>query len=131
MSDPQGYLCIVLHAHLPYVRHPEYPDFLEEDWFYEAVTETYVPLLDIMERLAGEKIRSASPCPSPRRCATCCPTIFSCLVTASGWKSYWNWEKKKSSERAVCRRRFKKRPPCIWASSAESKKFLTVAGAGS
>ncbi|MBL8023199.1 MAG: DUF1957 domain-containing protein [Elusimicrobia bacterium] len=56
MTDPQGYLNLVLHAHLPYVRHPEYPDFLEEDWFYEAVTETYVPILDILERLAQEKI---------------------------------------------------------------------------
>jgi 1,4-alpha-glucan branching enzyme len=26
-----GYLSIVLHAHLPYVRHPEHPDFLEEE----------------------------------------------------------------------------------------------------
>ncbi len=56
MSDPQGYLSLVLHAHLPFVRHPEYPDFLEEDWFYEAITETYVPLLDMMERLAGERV---------------------------------------------------------------------------
>ena len=51
MTDPRGYLCLVLHAHLPFVRHPEYPDFLEEDWFYEAITETYVPLVDMMERL--------------------------------------------------------------------------------
>lgn len=56
MADPQGYLSLVLHAHLPFVRHPEYPDFLEEDWFYEAITETYVPLLDMMERLAGEGV---------------------------------------------------------------------------
>jgi 1,4-alpha-glucan branching enzyme len=53
---PSGYLCLTLHAHLPYVRHPEFPDFLEEDWLYEAITETYVPLLDMMERLAGEKV---------------------------------------------------------------------------
>ena len=26
---PAGYLCLVLHAHLPFVRHPEYEDFLE------------------------------------------------------------------------------------------------------
>ncbi|PIV19537.1 MAG: DUF1957 domain-containing protein [Elusimicrobia bacterium CG03_land_8_20_14_0_80_50_18] len=50
----KGYLCIVLHAHLPFVRHPEFPDFLEEDWFYEAVTETYIPLLLAMERLEKE-----------------------------------------------------------------------------
>jgi len=34
----KGALAIVLHAHLPYVRHPEYPEFLEEDWLYEAIT---------------------------------------------------------------------------------------------
>jgi 1,4-alpha-glucan branching enzyme len=48
---PLGYLCLVLHAHLPYVRHPEYDDFLEEDWFYEAITETYIPLLEMMDSL--------------------------------------------------------------------------------
>jgi 1,4-alpha-glucan branching enzyme len=46
-----GYLCLVLHAHLPFVRHPEYDDFLEEDWLYEAITETYIPLLDVFDGL--------------------------------------------------------------------------------
>jgi len=35
----QGYLALVLHAHLPFVRHPEHERFLEEDWFFEAMTE--------------------------------------------------------------------------------------------
>jgi 1,4-alpha-glucan branching enzyme len=48
---PLGYLCLVLHAHLPFVRHPEYEDFLEEDWLYEAITETYIPLLDVFDAL--------------------------------------------------------------------------------
>jgi 1,4-alpha-glucan branching enzyme len=48
---PLGYLTLVLHAHLPFVRHPEYDDFLEEDWLYEAITETYIPLLDIFDGL--------------------------------------------------------------------------------
>lgn len=48
---PLGYLCLVLHAHLPFVRHPEYDDFLEEDWLYEAITETYIPLLEMMDGL--------------------------------------------------------------------------------
>ncbi len=48
---PLGYLALVLHAHLPFVRHPEYNDFLEEDWLYEAITETYIPLLDVFEGL--------------------------------------------------------------------------------
>ena len=52
----KGYLCLVLHAHLPFVRHPEYDDFLEEDWFYEAMTETYLPLLDVFEGLERDGV---------------------------------------------------------------------------
>jgi hypothetical protein len=51
---PQGYLALVLHAHLPFVRHPEYDDFLEEDWFYEAITETYIPLVNMMDGLLND-----------------------------------------------------------------------------
>ena len=47
----QGYLLFVLHAHLPYVRHPEYERFLEERWFFEAATETYVPLIKFFDQL--------------------------------------------------------------------------------
>lgn len=47
----KGYLTLMLHAHLPFVRHPEYPEFLEEDWLFEAITETYIPLLRMMDRL--------------------------------------------------------------------------------
>lgn len=52
----KGYLCIVLHSHLPYVRHPEHEDFLEEDWLYEAITETYIPLILVFERLLNDKV---------------------------------------------------------------------------
>jgi 1,4-alpha-glucan branching enzyme len=45
----QGYLSIVLHAHLPFVRHPEHDKFLEESWLFEAITETYVPLIQTLE----------------------------------------------------------------------------------
>lgn len=40
-----GYWGLFLHAHLPYVRHPEYDYFLEEHWFFEALAECYLPLL--------------------------------------------------------------------------------------
>jgi 1,4-alpha-glucan branching enzyme len=53
---PKGYLLLVLHAHLPYVRHPEYDRFLEERWLFEAVTETYVPLIKFLDRLRAEKV---------------------------------------------------------------------------
>ncbi len=51
-----GYLNFVLHAHLPYVRHPEHARFLEEDWFFEAITETYIPLLQEFEALAKARL---------------------------------------------------------------------------
>ncbi|MGE5577706.1 MAG: glycoside hydrolase family 57 protein [Syntrophothermus sp.] len=53
---PQGYLAIILHAHLPYVRHPEHSYFLEENWLYEAITETYIPLIEVLERLADDGV---------------------------------------------------------------------------
>ncbi len=56
MTEPTGYLSLVLHAHLPFIRHPESPDFLEEDWYFEAVVETYGPLLVRFERLRAEGV---------------------------------------------------------------------------
>src|SRR6266404_4666898 len=51
-----GFLALILHAHLPFVRHPEHENFLEEDWFFEAVTETYIPLLRMMQRLLDDSV---------------------------------------------------------------------------
>ncbi|HEU4335007.1 MAG TPA: 1,4-alpha-glucan branching protein domain-containing protein, partial [Candidatus Eisenbacteria bacterium] len=48
-SEPAAYLAIVLHAHLPFVRHPEYEDSLEERWLFEALVECYLPLLAMLE----------------------------------------------------------------------------------
>ncbi len=58
---PLGYFSLILHAHLPFVRHPEYPEFLEEDWLYEAITEVYLPLIFIFQSLheAGMRPRLA------------------------------------------------------------------------
>ena len=52
----QGYVAIVLHAHLPFIRHPEHSRFMEEDWLYEAITETYIPLINMMEGLLRDDI---------------------------------------------------------------------------
>ncbi|MEW6709762.1 MAG: 1,4-alpha-glucan branching protein domain-containing protein [Candidatus Riflebacteria bacterium] len=43
-----GFLMLVLHAHLPFVRHPEHDDMMEERWLFEAITETYIPLLQML-----------------------------------------------------------------------------------
>ena len=42
-------LALVLHAHLPFVRHPEHEIFYEENWLYDAITETYIPLIWAIE----------------------------------------------------------------------------------
>ena len=56
MSSPTGFLSLVLHFHLPFVRHPEQENFLEEDWYYEALYETYLPLLNRFEALAEKRV---------------------------------------------------------------------------
>lgn len=52
----RSHILFMLHAHLPFVRHPEYPSFLEENWLFEAISETYLPLLRVMDRLEGEGV---------------------------------------------------------------------------
>jgi len=54
MAD--GYWMLVLHSHLPFVKHPEYEYFLEEHWFYEAVSETYLPTLRYMKQMEDEGV---------------------------------------------------------------------------
>jgi len=55
-SMGKGYIALVLHSHLPYVRHPEHDRFLEEDWLYEAITETYIPLINVFDGLVADGV---------------------------------------------------------------------------
>ncbi|MDH4232851.1 MAG: DUF1957 domain-containing protein [Nitrospirota bacterium] len=52
----KGYLMIMLHAHLPYIRYPEHENFLEENWLYEAMTETYIPLISVLGNLVDDGV---------------------------------------------------------------------------
>ncbi|NEO87260.1 MAG: DUF1957 domain-containing protein [Spirulina sp. SIO3F2] len=54
-----GYLALVLHAHLPFVRHPESDYVLEEEWLFEAITETYIPLIHVFEGLERDGVEFA------------------------------------------------------------------------
>lgn len=52
----KGYFALVLHAHQPYVvHHGTWPHGLE--WLLEAAAETYLPLLDLSQRLLADGIR--------------------------------------------------------------------------
>lgn len=57
MESQRSFSAIVLHAHLPYVRHPEHRRFHEELWLFEAISETYLPLISMLERLAEDGMR--------------------------------------------------------------------------
>ncbi len=68
----KGNLAIVLHAHLPYVRSEE-PGSLEEDWFFQALVECYLPLLETLE------IGSISNDQEPKITIGLSPTLLSLL----------------------------------------------------
>src|SRR5262249_19311012 len=55
MAAPYGAFALVLHSHLPYVLAH---DRLEEEWLLEAVTESYLPLLQTFIHLC---LRGISP----------------------------------------------------------------------
>src|SRR3989338_8753892 len=51
----KGYFTFVLHSHLPYViAHGKWPHGL--DWLNEAAAETYIPLLDVLNKLVDEGV---------------------------------------------------------------------------
>lgn len=53
MPEPLGYFTFVLHSHLPYViGHGRWPHGM--DWLNEAAAESYIPLLQVFNRLASE-----------------------------------------------------------------------------
>ena len=71
-----GALALVLHAHLPYVRGSE-PNSLEEDWFFQALIECYLPLLETLEAAA------ADPLQHPQLTMGVSPTLLSLLADAT------------------------------------------------
>ncbi|MGI6318444.1 MAG: DUF1957 domain-containing protein, partial [Firmicutes bacterium] len=52
----KGYLAFIFHSHLPYVRHPEHKQSLEEKWFFEAITECYIPFIRVFQGLERDNI---------------------------------------------------------------------------
>lgn len=55
-APEKGFWSLVLHQHLPFVRHPEYDVSLEEQWFFEAVASVYTQLLAMMYRLERDRV---------------------------------------------------------------------------
>jgi 1,4-alpha-glucan branching enzyme len=56
LNNARGYLALLLHAHLPLVRNTAREFCQEEKWLFEALTESYLPLLLQWETLKDEQI---------------------------------------------------------------------------
>ncbi len=51
-----GFLSLILHAHLPFVK-PLHGDTLEGRWLFQAITECYMPLLESLYSLLEDGVR--------------------------------------------------------------------------
>ncbi len=52
-TEPVGTCCIVLHTHLPWLaHHGSWP--VGEEWLYQAWAASYLPLVEMLDRLAAE-----------------------------------------------------------------------------
>ena len=49
-------ISFVLNGNAPFVRHPELLNPPQELWFFESISETYIPLLEVFDRLDKEYI---------------------------------------------------------------------------
>lgn len=87
MQDKKGYVSFVLHAHLPFIHHPESDDYLEESWLYEAISETYIPLLTNFQKLVDEGVNF-------RITMSMTPPLLSMLDNKLLQKKYINYLKK-------------------------------------
>jgi 1,4-alpha-glucan branching enzyme len=79
-----GALALVLHAHLPYVRSGE-AGSLEEDWYFQALQECYLPLLRALEAA------QADPEQRPRLTVGLSPTLLSLLSDGALNQGFLPW----------------------------------------
>jgi 1,4-alpha-glucan branching enzyme len=53
----KGYISFVLHSHLPFIKHPDEEFFLEENWLYESILESYLPLYAMFNNLKRKEVK--------------------------------------------------------------------------
>ncbi len=80
----KGQLALVLHAHLPYVRSSE-TSALEEDWFFQALLEAYLPLVELLETANEEEGQN------PRMTLSLSPTLLSLLSDKELIERFPSW----------------------------------------
>lgn len=56
IKEKKSYITLALNAHIPYIHHDETDDHIQETWLFSALTETYIPLLNMFQELEEEEI---------------------------------------------------------------------------
>ncbi len=84
----KGELAIVLHAHLPYVRSAR-TGSLEEDWFFQALIECYIPLVRTIQESTFNKEEN------PKITIGLSPTLLSLLENKDLCHRFSDWTKKR------------------------------------
>ena len=96
MSLSEGRLAIVLHSHMPYVAGFGTWPFGEE-WLWEAIATSYLPLLDVLDSRPGRVTLSLTP--------VLCDQLEAPGASKSG--NPWHVREYRASEyRALCARHF-------------------------
>jgi 1,4-alpha-glucan branching enzyme len=49
-------ISFILHGHCPFVHHPGQEGSSQEQWFFESLSETYIPLLEAFDRLERDHV---------------------------------------------------------------------------
>jgi 1,4-alpha-glucan branching enzyme len=62
-------ISLVLNAHTPFIRRADSVESYEEHWFFESLSETYLPLLEMFDRLDADHVPfRLALCVSPVLC---------------------------------------------------------------
>ncbi|MCX8123992.1 MAG: DUF1957 domain-containing protein [Spirochaetes bacterium] len=77
-------LCILLHAHLPYVRNTSTLLPLEEVWLYQNIAECYIPLIQMCKKLVKKDI-------APSISLSLSPTLLTMLQQKYYHTRFKNW----------------------------------------
>ncbi|WP_131787513.1 1,4-alpha-glucan branching protein domain-containing protein [Protofrankia symbiont of Coriaria ruscifolia] len=86
-AEPIGTFCLVLHTHLPWVAHAgAWP--VGEEWLYQAWTGAYLPVVDLLERLADTGRRNVLTLGVTPVLAAMVDDPY-CLSGLAGWVADW------------------------------------------
>ncbi len=108
---PEGYVVLVLHAHLPYVlSHGKWP--YGTDWLCEAACECYIPLANLLDRLSMQG-------KAAHFTINMTPVLCEMLASPSFRSAFEEYAREKAEAAYIDRRTFEARGETALAALAE------------